>query len=92
MNRVGQLASRSSRTNGWESIERPRSPARALFGMLGGFAAAWLAHNQLEPWRKAAGKNGGAPYRRAERIYAAALIASFLGGGIVTRLVLLWLG
>jgi hypothetical protein len=63
-----------------------------LVSLAGGFGAAWFVHSQLEPWRKATGENGGPPYVRAERIYAAAMIGSFLGGAVLTQIVLFWLG
>jgi hypothetical protein len=55
----------------------------------GGFGAAWLTHRELDPWRNRA---GGAPYRRAQRIYAVAIVGAFFGGGLLTQLILLWLG
>jgi hypothetical protein len=63
-----------------------------LVSIAGGFGAAWLVRRQLQPWRKAAWVRGDASWRRAERIYVAALIGSFFAGIVVTNLILLWIG
>jgi hypothetical protein len=66
--------------------------ALLLIALAGAFGSAWLAHRELDPWVKRLGEKGGPPYRRAEWIYAAAVVGSFFGAGIATRSILLWFG